>query len=97
MSWILSYLKGVDDEPSSKRLLGVLSGIIFSLLCFIGGIVELKHKQYGAFDNILMIASGYSAALLGVSVFERYNKIKSSSLKSLTKKTLKKDKTEPTT
>lgn len=73
---MLTFLQGVDTEPSSKRLLGVVTGLTFCLLCLAGGIVELREKAFNDFENILIIIGGYSAGLLGVSVFERRTKAK---------------------
>ena len=75
-NWIGQFLKGVDDEPSSKRLMGVVSGFALVILCVVGGIMILWKDKFDNFDNILWVLCPYSTALLGVGVLERNAKTK---------------------
>jgi hypothetical protein len=71
------FLKGSTNTLSSKRLLGVTSGIIFLLAGFLGAMVCLFAKQYDHFINIILIIGGYSAGLLGAGLFEKGSKLNS--------------------
>lgn len=72
--WIIAYMQGVDNEPSSKRLLGLISGTTFCGLCLVGGLIQLRAHAFSDYENILVILGTYSGGLLGVSVLERRNK-----------------------
>lgn len=89
--WALGYLQGVDDEPSSKRLLGVMSGLVFCGLCLAGGIVQLHERAFGDFQDVLVIIGAYSAGLLGVSVFERRTKAKYSAINAVASKEVREE------
>lgn len=71
VNWLNQFLRGVDDEPSSKRLMGVFSGFVLVTLCLIGGVIILWDGKFDNFDNILWVLCPYSTALLGVGVLER--------------------------
>lgn len=68
---LLEFLKGVDNELSSKRLKGLSSGFIFDLLCLIGGLIFLFKEANQYFIDLLWVYGAYSLTLLGSSIFER--------------------------
>jgi|TARA_R110000868_G_scaffold9733_1_gene47904 hypothetical protein len=73
---LIQFLSNADNELSSKRLAGISAGLIFCLLSLIGGIAFLFQESNDDFISLLWVVSTYSAALLGVSVFENKSKSK---------------------
>ena len=74
--WLGPYLEGIDGEPSSKRLIGVFVGVIFGVLCLVGGVYELKNQSFKDFKGTLEVAAMYSGGLLGIGAIERRTKSK---------------------
>jgi hypothetical protein len=68
---MLGFLRGVDNELSSKRLKGLSSGFIFDLLNLVGALTFLIDGKNSDFISLLWMYGAYSLALLGASVFER--------------------------
>jgi hypothetical protein len=74
---LIQFLSNADNELSSKRLAGISASFIFCLLSLFGGITFLCGKDSNDdFISLLWVVSTYSAAILGVSVFESKSKPK---------------------
>lgn len=76
MSDIVGFLQSPDGQNSSKRLVGIISGILFCLLAFFGGMYFLLHNEAEHFQNLLETVGYFSGTLLGFGVADIFFKKK---------------------
>jgi hypothetical protein len=70
-TWVAEYLTGIDNEKSSKRLIGVKIGLSFDLLCWVGGVFAIVNRDFDSLLEILWVMVAFGGSLLGMSTIER--------------------------
>lgn len=68
MNNFLNFFQGPDSENSSKRLIGIIAGIVFCVLALVGGLHFLEKEQPQDFQNLLETVGYFSGTLLGLGI-----------------------------
>ncbi len=68
MNNFLNFFQGPDSENSSKRLIGIIAGIVFCVLALVGGLHFLEKDQAQDFQNLLETVGYFSGTLLGLGI-----------------------------
>jgi hypothetical protein len=68
MSKISEFFEGANGQNSSKRLIGIIAGLVFCLLAFIGGLNFLEKNQSKEFQDLIESIAWFSGSLLGLGL-----------------------------
>lgn len=70
----IHFFQGPDGENSSKRLIGIVGGLAFIILCLIGGMVLLYAKNTANFLDVIQLLGYFSSYHLTTGLVDHFLK-----------------------